>query len=155
MAPLFKPDSYPTDPYGHVVNGIAHAVFVGLLGFGLIGCAVYYCFTGEFPYRLAVVAWGSATYLAYELADQGWQGLDTINDWAQVTFGLGALLIFAQAGAGSVIVDPSGAKFTVSREDAIIFFEFWDAVLMSLTLAVWLALGALRRWYRRLGIIGE
>lgn len=153
--PLFKPDSYPTDAYGHVVNGIAHAVFVGLLGFGLIGCAAYYLFTGELPYRRAVVAWGSATYLAYELADQGWQGLDTINDWAQVTFGLSALLIFAQAGAGSVVIGPDGVAFTVSSDDLVIFFWFWDAVIMALILAVWMAIGALRRWYRKLGLIGE
>ncbi len=153
--PMFEPDSYLTDAYGHVVNGIAHAVFVGLLGLGLIGCAVYYLLTGELPYRWAVVVWGSATYLAYELADQGWQGLDTVNDWAQVTFGLSALLIFAQAGVGSVIIGPDGVAFTVAGDDLVIFFEFWDAVIMALILAVWMAIGALRRWYRKLGLIGE
>ncbi len=155
MTPLFKPDAYPTDPYGYTVNGLAHATLVGLLGFGLIGCALYYLFTGELPNRWAVVAWGSATYLAYELVDQGWRGWDTVEDWAQVTFGVSALLIFMQAGIGSVIMRPDGSSFTVVRDDLVVFFWFWDAVVMALALAVWMAAGALRRWYRKLGLIGE
>jgi hypothetical protein len=74
-----QPDSYPGDPYGHIVNQCSHAML------GVFLAVFWACLSTWWP--VPVVA-GVAYYLAVEVA-QGWSW-DGVQDAAYV--GAGAAL---------------------------------------------------------------
>lgn len=135
---LFKPSSFEGQPYEFTTNQISHALYIGMVLFGIGGCAVYFWIFGTFPYRWQVWVWGTAVYFAYELIDQGWRGWDTVEDTGCVSIGLGGpLYTFRQVSEGSTMITG----------------DLMDAVPFVVALSLFLAIGAARRWYQSMGKI--
>lgn len=81
MSGIFTPSDYSTDPFGYLANQTAHAAFVGafILAGGI--CLLWTLIFGDFPTQATVAITAGLLYAAYEIGDQGWQGLDTVEDW--------------------------------------------------------------------------
>jgi hypothetical protein len=102
-----KANSFIDDPYGYATNQISHAKLVGLLGYVYGVSMAYHWLMGEFPDKWAIVAFAWASYLAFELVSQGWNGWDTVEDWWFVNvYGvLGAVQTFTESGPYTVSAD--------------------------------------------------
>lgn len=90
------------------------------------------CFylAGEFPPKEWMVATAGALYLAFELASQGWQGADTIEDWVfVVVYGCGgAVSSFSEVTPGN----------PVAAFDIMIAAPFIAAMTLHLAFGAWL-----------------
>lgn len=97
---LFKASSFPGDPYGWFTNQCSHILVGVVAAYSL--CLIYYIALGEYPYRATVWIIMLVTYLLYEVIDQGYRGLDTVEDTLfTVFYGAGsALYAFKEQAAG-------------------------------------------------------
>lgn len=108
----FRSDDFERDPYGFWTNQEAH-ISLG------IRCGVWFCFVifvffDAFPYKEAALVTLPGLYLGYELARQGWQGWDTLEDTRFFTWGVVVVYVpFNEMRAGS-------PDFTGSLETAMI-----------------------------------
>lgn len=99
---MFKYASrFRADPYGWLTNQVSH--MGGGLAYVFASCYLWLAVFGEFPVRWHIWAAFAVVYLAWEIAQQGWQGADTIEDWCfVVAYGAGGpLLVFREYDLGS------------------------------------------------------
>lgn len=132
--PLFKPDSFEGDPYGHFTNQASHALAVGLCGL-LLGLAWFWWWLlGEFPPKAIILAAALILYLAYELIDQGWHGWDTVADtFSVVGIGVGGgLWVFDELEPGSLLL----------------VADLQRATIVAFVMFIWIGAGSARRWWQ-------
>lgn len=102
-------DDFRRDWYLFATNQISHLA-LGVL-FAWLVAMIYHKIMGEYPYKLEMLAVLAFGYLAFELVSQGWNGLDTIEDWTffSIWGAGGATSAFSEIQSGSVVLafDPS------------------------------------------------
>lgn len=98
----FQPDDFRGDWYGYLTNNISH-LSVGIL-WAWLASLVYFYVVGEYPYKLQVLIGLGLGYMAYEVIRQGWQGVDTVEDWIFFTlWGVGgSMAAFNEITPGSI-----------------------------------------------------
>lgn len=101
---LFSPDFFHNDWYGYLTNQISHISLGVFLTWGL--CFASFLVIGELPYKVAIFSSLAILYFLYELLFQGWQGLDTIEDWVffSVYGVLGTVVSFTEV-SGVIILN--------------------------------------------------
>lgn len=104
-----KSDDFREDWYGFATNQISHLA-LGVL-FAWLTAIFYHWVWGEYPDKLSLVIFLAVSYLAFELITQGWNGVDTIEDWTFFAAwgACGATTAFSEIEAGSaeLSLDPS------------------------------------------------
>jgi hypothetical protein len=126
---LIAPDNFKGDPYGWATNQIGHAFAVGCLALVYVPAIVFFVVMGEFPPKWIVVASAAVTYLAFEIATQGWRRGDTIEDWwFVVVYGVsGTMASFTEVTPGNPVAafDPMAALPYVALMGAHLAFGAW------------------------------
>ena len=104
MKQLFSPDFFRDDWYGYLTNQISHVSIGVLFTWGL--CLACFLIMGELPYKFQIFTTLAGMYFLYELLFQGWQGVDTVEDWTffSVYGVLGTVLSFNEFNIGSGLV---------------------------------------------------
>jgi hypothetical protein len=89
---LNTPDGFTTNWYGYATNQVTHLA----MGFSAVCVvsALYFGFHGEFSQKAHLWGLVAISYAIYEMAAQGWNGKDTVEDW----------VFFSLYGAGVPVV---------------------------------------------------
>ena len=88
------PDGFRGDWYGYVTNQVSHWALGSLAALAI--CSGWYGLSGELPYRWQIAVIVAVIYVGKELLLDGWQGLDTVEDFVfTVVYGSGgAAMVF-------------------------------------------------------------
>lgn len=104
MKNLFTPNFFRDDWYGYLTNQISHVS----LGVFLTWALCFFCFLilDGLPYKTSIFFTLTILYFLYELLFQGWQGVDTVEDWVFFSlYGvLGTVLAFTEFSVGLGLV---------------------------------------------------
>ena len=135
---MLDADDFRGRPYGFTTNQISHTAFVGLLLIVYGSCLVWHLIFGEMPYKWLVALLGGIGYLAYEIREQGWNGVDTVEDWWFVNvYGVWApLTIFSEA--------PPEVSKCIGH--AAFVGDLYIALPWVVLFSIHLMLGAVWRW---------
>lgn len=136
---MFEPDDFRGRPYGFTTNQISHTAAVGFLLIVYGSCLAWSWAFGEYPYKWVIALLGGVGYLAYELWDQGWHGLDTVEGWWFVNaYGVWAPLATFNEAPTEMSGLLGAAAFTG---------DLYSALPWIVLFAVHIALGAAWRWF--------
>ena len=104
---LMQSNFFRYDPWGWAGNQGAHCVIGIVLAFA--SCLSFWAVVGEYPYKIHVFLFLLIGFFAFEIATQGWNSWDTLEDTFFVVFyGAGTFLTIASEvtpGSSMVLVD--------------------------------------------------
>lgn len=123
-----KADDFDGDWYGYLTNQFGH-IGLGVI-FVLIVCLAWLLFAGEYPDKWIPAAIVLAWYLiVIEFRAQGWNGWDTWEDTAFVSFGVWISLSASQAlPDNTVMLDPVQLAWGLGVAGVALAFGVWRRI---------------------------